>query len=424
MRWLVLGLVLWCVITQGQEQEIINVILIQSDPSNIQTIVDQLNERLPNSDFLPPIGDGGILPSDSAEFGIAGDKVIPLGNLCSNLAIALSTKGPEEAKGVLNGIINEVFNRQDIHLTLASDGHKTMGTGGNYFSSIDKALTQIERTQDNQHSGANVITAVIDTGVGTSEEPGIQLHQDSRNLVDFNGATFDKAQYHEYHGTVIANIAKAVAPDTDILSITACDAPHEGGSPNCYTDKVIIGMCYAAHIAQQEEKSLVINLSMSGELEPWGAVWQTLNVLLNDSRLRTVVVTSSGNSQANMETSSGGCSQPSNLAPAAFNLNLTNSQDNGLIVVAASDNSCSGDFIDVAAPGAVAFQNANYSGSSFAAPFVSGTAALALSANQNLATIEVEKCIKRTANISGLNQDLVGAGLVQADAAVACRLQD
>jgi subtilisin len=60
------------------------------------------------------------------------------------------------------------------------------------------------------------------------------------------------------------------------------------------------------------------------------------------------------------------------------------------------------------------------SGTSMAAPHVSGVAALVLQKNSNFAPAQVKECLQNNAEKLGLDPKLQGSGLVDAEKAVSC----
>lgn len=89
--------------------------------------------------------------------------------------------------------------------------------------------------------------------------------------------------------------------------------------------------------------------------------------------------------------------------------------------------SSQGDAVDLAAPGVAipsTYKKAGYktlSGTSMAAPHVSGVAALVLEKNSSFAPANVRNCLQSTAESLGLSANQQGAGLVDAEKAITCR---
>jgi hypothetical protein len=429
VRWLIVVLSISLGWSIGEE---LNVVVVSSTVPGIVPISAILNssEELQEYFFTPfheLSNDNFFIVFNDSEThsDIQGNPFVEF-DACPNLAIAVTHLDEDRAREAITEFLD------DDTFILVSDGRKTLATNSHHGVQVklpngtyEEGNAIIGRIQDMNQTGNGVIVAIIDTAITLPDEHIFALHPDSINLVDFTRDTMDKSE----HGTVIATITNSVASGADILSISACEV-GEGDIPNCFTDKVIIGMCYAVDIAKRNEVDLVINLSMSGHLKSNGAVQTVINEILQSDPRRTIIVTSTGNSQQYSSAESG-CKFPNapNVvypAPAVFNAG-----DDGLITVASLDNQCSGNFIDVAAPGTVIFNDYVFQGSSFAAPWVTGTVALMLEQSRSHSAgffhnSEIEACLKNTARLSNpslgldLNQSYVGAGLIQADEAIEC----
>ncbi len=112
-------------------------------------------------------------------------------------------------------------------------------------------------------------------------------------------------------------------------------------------------------------------------------------------------------------------SYPNNVGPWIVNVGAMNQSGSPW------DNTGSRSFTDVAAPGVDIYTSAasvdyySFDGTSLAAPFVTGTASLLLSAEPSLHTHDIEYLLKRTAQSYGSGHDPeVGYGMIDAHAAV------
>jgi subtilisin family serine protease len=428
VRWLIVVLAISLGWGMGEE---LNVVVVSRIGIGIIPISDVLNniDELRN-EFFTPFPELSNDNFNNIEF-LSNNQDNPFVEFdaCPNLAIAVTHLDEDRAREAIGEFLD------DETFILSSDGRKTLATNSHHGVQVklpngmdEEGNAIIRRLQDINQTGNGVIVAIIDTGITPPDEHMFALHQDSVNLVDFNQDTMDKSG----HGTVIATITNSVAFGADILSISACEV-GEGNIPNCFTDKVIIGICHAVDIAKRNEVDLVINLSMSGQLKPNGAIKTVINQILQSEPRRTIVVTSTGNSQqySSAESSCEFLDTPDVVypAPAVFNTGI-----DGLITVASLDNQCPGDFIDVAAPGTVQFNGDIFQGSSFAAPWVTGTVALMLEQSRSHSAgffhnSEIEACLKNTARLSDhslplfLDGNFVGAGLIHANDAIVCSQQ-
>jgi len=157
----------------------------------------------------------------------------------------------------------------------------------------------------------------------------------------------------------------------------------------------------------------VINVS-------WGSVYISYTaqtVTANAVNAGIVVVAAAGNSDNPTVNYPAGY-------PGVISVANTNNVDKK------SGTSSFGNWIDVSAPGdkirsTIPFDKYGFkSGTSFAAPMVSALAALILSTDSNLTRLDVENCIKASAdNIDALNPDYIGqlgSGRINAEKALAC----
>jgi subtilisin family serine protease len=292
------------------------------------------------------------------------------------------------------------------------------------------------------------IIAILSTGLNLSENTGNLATVLSPLQMDYIGSSIDAASfdtvldddYEDYmepvhlnkgQGTPIALIAHTVAPQSEILPLRVCN--DEG---QCPTSSVAIGIRHAVNVATAENKKLVINMSFSGaygnDLNPKDSLlYDLLQAVISP---RVVVAADVGNRGLD----------PRLRFPAAF----SNEGLDGIVSVTAlqpegdySQNympayySSRGNYIDIAAMGTNVFigthlageggYDGGYSGTSFATPWIAGTLALMMDAS-NSTSWELETCLKSTAqmsNISNASQLEVGAGMLNAEAAVACALK-
>jgi hypothetical protein len=248
--------------------------------------------------------------------------------------------------------------------------------------------------------GANVIVAVIDSGVDAS-------HPELANSVVDSFDALGSGEGPHVHGTGVAGAIAAharligSAPAARILAIRAFGKGSSGTESNTFV--VLKAMDYAAgHGAR------IINMSFAGPKDP------LLERAIGALRAKDVVmVAAAGNA--------GAKSRP--LYPAA---------NPNVIAVSATDQqdhlfepSNRGGYIALAAPGADIFLPApdnKYqvtSGTSFSGAYVSGLAALMLERDPALKPDEVRAILQRTARDLGSpgRDDLFGAGEADAFAA-------
>lgn len=249
--------------------------------------------------------------------------------------------------------------------------------------------------------GTGIRVAVIDSGIDTK-------HRElAGSIVDSFDALASSEGPH-VHGTGIAGAIAAharlmgSAPAAELVAIRAFSGTANGAQSNSWV--ILKALDYAAR-----RNARIINMSFAGPKDP--LVERGINA---EAARGIVMVAAAGNA--------GAKSPP--LYPAAnpnvIAVSATDAQDH---LFQASNR---GGHIAVAAPGAEVFLPApdeKYqmtSGTSFAAAYVSGVAALMLERNPALRPDELRAVIMKTARDLGSpgRDDLFGAGEVDAGAAV------
>jgi subtilisin family serine protease len=265
------------------------------------------------------------------------------------------------------------------------------------------------QAQNLEQTGKGVRVAVLDTGV--TNIPAFSSVA-PRNYVlagSPNANANDDFQFGDGHGTGVAGIvagrdssgqAVGVAPDSSIVPVKVCDK-----TGHCRDSSVVMGICYAVSKAAQAK---VLNLSLGSFINS-----PLAEGAIRDAGLEgAVVVASAGNTR---EFPAGHPDFNRTIFPAAFSQDLVLKLEN-LISVGAitpkmnyADYATANSHVDVVAPGesvatfkrdGMLFTNIS-GGTSYAAPFVSGTAAVILSKNGTLQPRDIKKIIVGTANASG-----------------------
>ena len=258
----------------------------------------------------------------------------------------------------------------------------------------------------NNSTGKNVKIAVLDTGISSSHPDltvsgGINLAGKSKNNKwnDDNG-----------HGTHVSGIIAArnnsigvvgVAPDTQLFAVKVLDAYGDG-----YISDIIEGIDWAV-----QNNMDIVSMSLGT-----ATYSQALNdTAANAYKAGTFLVAATGNS------GDGNLSTDDVLYPAKFDSVIAVSaiDYNNIAPVWSSD----GIKIELAAPGVNIYSTwlnggyANESGTSMAAPFVSGVAALAKSKNLSMNPQEIREALAYNAvDLGDAGRDRIyGFGLVQAD---------
>lgn len=261
-------------------------------------------------------------------------------------------------------------------------------------------------------TGSGTIVAVLDTGVDP-DHPLLsgKLSGDGANFISSMSSTHDTGNGVDDdgdgaidemvgHGTFVAGLVVTVAPGTKILPVTVLNSDGVGSSYS-----VSQGIYYAINAGVD-----VINLSLVSPTSSSAIA----DAVAAAEAAGIVVVASVGNTDEQAE-----------IYPAA---------NTGAIAVAATDAadlkasfSDSGTFVTLSAPGVglVSAWQGGYAlsdGASFAAPLVSGTAALIRSVDSGISPADVALLLGGTSlNIDPLNpgyEGMLGAGRIQPAAAL------
>ena len=247
--------------------------------------------------------------------------------------------------------------------------------------------------------GSPVRVAVLDTGIAK--------HPDLRVVKSFN--TIDKKPVRDLngHGTHVAGTIAAlrnsfgvvgVAPKAKLYAVKAFNSKGTG-----FTSDIIQGIDWCIRNRMQ-----VINMSFG--LSNYSASLQ--QIIRKAHRRGIVMVASCGNSGQNSGTIDYPARFPETIAVAATTVNnqiaYFSSRGAGISVAAPGEDVCS------------TYLNNSYtklSGTSMAAPHVTGTVALLLSRRPRLSPNAVKLRLQRSAKfLSGFTRNDQGSGLINAAA--------
>ena len=258
-------------------------------------------------------------------------------------------------------------------------------------------------------TGIGVIVAVVDSGSGPHPDLSENLlpGRSFFGLVESqDGSDIDASGHGTHVAGIIASAANngiggsGVAPNAQLLPIKVLDQAGQGDARD-----VAAGVRYAA-----DNGAKVINLSLGGATES-SSLTQAITYANDKGAL---VVAAAGNGGANDKPK----------WPASLDLTLAVTavdQSNG-----ATSFDQRGEYIDIAAPGTgiVSTVKGDYgasSGTSMAAGFVAGAAALLFAAEPRVTNTQVRDILLRTAtDIGEPGRDLTfGVGLINMVAALA-----
>jgi serine protease len=305
-------------------------------------------------------------------------------------------------------------------------------------------------------NGAGITVAVIDTGVRPHVDlaanllPGYDFIVNTSISADGDGRDADAsdpgdgaaagqcaanspASNSSWHGTHVAGLVAAVANNSSGVAGVAFGAKvlplRAVGRCGGYASDVADAIAWAAGAAvvgvpANPNPARVINLSLGGS----GSCDRTTQTAINTARsLGSVVVVAAGNANTNAaNTSPANCQGVITVAATAKSGGKASYSNFGANVTLAAPG---GDRdagmwstlnMGTMAPGADAY--ASYAGTSMATPVVSGVVALMLSVNKNLTPDQVATLLKSSARAFPAACTSCGAGLVDANAAVAAAL--
>ncbi len=290
---------------------------------------------------------------------------------------------------------------------------------------------QAVQAPEKSNQGKGVRVAVLDTGVtrirALNMIPGANFVYPESPTPSTND---DFALVPEGHGTGVAGIIGGssanglpvgVAPSSSISPVKVCRADG-----HCTDASVVMGVCFALSKSVQAK---VLNVSLGSFINS-----PILEGAIRDANLEKALVVASAGNTREFDPSDYRFNLP--VFPAAFSndprVNLVNLMSIGAI----DQNMDYAKFatghksVDMVAPGVdvrtysrteSAYVNSS-GGTSYAAPYVSGAAALMFSKNPSLFPAQVKQILKKTADPSGCNQvlaeDSCGSGLLNVAAAV------
>lgn len=343
------------------------------------------------------IKDRLIVSSDkvSNDYG-AVDKVVGLGYTI------LQYDSEESAQSAKDSINADGFNAEYDSILSCADVNSTESTSKTWGNDRIESKETLNAIKASGKELSEVTVGVIDTGVDYTH-PDLKDRIVDTSLNFSSSGTADSSMDDQGHGTMVAGIV--MQNTTDNVKIKPYKVLNKDGK--CATSQII---SVVNHILAEKDAPSVINLSLGGEYDKLDPFEKTLRSLIESliGKGCTVVV-AAGN-----ESSDAGNYSPSNIS--------------NVITVSASTSSNTmsyysnfGTVVDIAAPGDNIYTTnlgggytSSYSGTSFAAPFVTAAAATVLMLDNTLTSKEVENKIKDAAFpiVNNTGVEWCGAGIL------------
>ena len=356
---------------------------------------EYVSEKKSSQQFIK---DRLIVSSDKVnnDYG-AIDKVVGLGYTI------LQYDSEESAENAKNTLISNGYNAEYDAILSCCDVNSNLSTSAKWGNDRVESQETLNAIKASGRELSEVTVGVIDTGVDDT-------HPDLADRVVETGLNFsssgqaDSSMDDQGHGTMVSGII--AQNTTDNVKIKPYKVLNSDGK--CATTQIISVVNY---ILSEKNAPDVINLSLGGESDRNNPFESTQRSLIQSLVGKGItVVVAAGN-----ESSDAGNYSPANI--------------NNVITVSASTSSNKlsyysnfGTVVDIAAPGDNIFTytkgggyTSSYSGTSFAAPFVTAAAATVLMLDNTLSPTQVESKIKDAAfpivnNTSGV--EWCGAGIL------------
>ena len=386
-----------------------SVIAAEANENNAEYFSDTINELIATYDEDEEyvleeestqlfIKDRLIVSSDKVnnDYG-AADKAVGLGYT------VLQYDDEEAAAAAKERLVADGYNAQYDSILSCEDVNSTSSTSTRWGNDRVESAQTLNAIQSSGISLSDITVGVVDTGIDhTHPELADRIVETGLNFSSTgqaNGSMDDQG-----HGTMVAGII--AQNTTDNVKIK----PYKvlGSNGKCSTTQIISVVNY---ILSEKSAPKVLNLSLGGEIDKSNPFESMQSELIQSLVAKGItVVVSAGN-----ESSDAGNYSPANIS--------------NVITVSASTSSNTmsyysnfGTVIDIAAPGDNIFTytmgggyTSSYSGTSFAAPFVTAAAATVLMLDDTLTPTQVESKIKNAAfpivnNTSGV--EWCGAGIL------------
>lgn len=343
------------------------------------------------------IKDRLIVSSDKVtnDYG-AVDKVVGLGYTI------LQYDDADSCETAKDSLIADGFNAEYDSVISGADVNSTESTSKTWGNDRIESKETLNAIKASGKKLSEVTVGVIDSGVDYTH-PDLKDRIVDTSLNFSSSGKTDNSMDDNGHGTMVAGIV--MQNTTDNVKIKPYKVLNKDGK--CATSQII---SVVNHILAEKDAPSVINLSLGGEYDKLDPFEKTLRSLIESlvGKGCTVIV-AAGN-----ESSDAGNFSPSNISNVITVSASTSSNEK-------SYYSNFGSVVDIAAPGDNIYTTnlgggytSSYSGTSFAAPFVTAAAATVLMLDNTLTSKEVENKIKNAAFpiVNNTGVEWCGAGIL------------
>ena len=272
---------------------------------------------------------------------------------------------------------------------------------------IDQASPPLDGKFSSANRGAQSIVFIVDTGISPNSEFGLRLQLGQNFVQDDAEVSVDPANTADCygHGTHVASTATGrsfgIANDSLVVPVRVLDCQGDG-----MTSEVLAGLDYIAKYSLNGKRA-VVNMSLGGPADD--LLDQAVDALISQGMV--VVVAAGNNGLSTDETERDACLYSPARASSAITVGATTIED------ARAPFSNFGSCIDIFAPGADIqgasidpdFDEATFSGTSMAAPHVSGIAALALTSWPLATAMQIRDLLINNATSGALTDVGIGS---------------
>ena len=350
------------------------IVRFSDSASPLATAAARTERKSIRSALVQQLGDGIVTAPEASGFLVA--------TLSSAQILSLSA----------DPRVSSMENDQVIHLTTDESNPASWG-----LDRIDEPSLPLDNRFHTRSDGAGVDVYIIDTGVNAAHSNfGSRVLSGKDYVGDGRAASTDCNGHGSHVAGTAAGEQFGVARSATIIPVRVLDCDGSG-----YFSSIEAGLDWVVSNAVTRGRPSVINISAGAS----GYISSTVNAVERTVAAGITVVTAGGNENADA------CSfSPGGAAPSAITVGATTATD------ARANFSNYGGCLDIFAPGESIVSvdglrnsgSAVLSGTSMAAPHVTGAVALVLSSSPSKNPAEIRQALLDAANTSTVTNE--GAG--------------